>query len=996
MHPRVASSPCKPGRCAWNAAITARQRAQPAGPQADGSVAGRREDLGDEPRAAARLQSERQRLDDVLAATGAGIWEWNVATGEMRLCERWAAQLGRTLQSLGEPTVRNTWLALTHPDDLLASLARLERHFDGLSDRYEAEFRMRHADGSWVWVLARGTLKTRLPDGSPEWMLGTHVDISGVKRNEDQLRRTQAVLARVGEIASIGGYEACLGTGQIDLSAQARKILGLPAPARCGLRAALGLLDAHERRRLCRAVVKARRAGTSWQVEVAFRPRGAELRTLHITGQQDVHEGRPRMVGAVQDISERARDRRLLDAMLRRLQAANLAGGVGIWTHDFLSGDAYADPLLLGLLGLRQGESVPTFREAMAMVHTDDRPRVLAGYRHAIRHAGSHQDEFRIALPDGGTRVLHAAAIIERGADGRPQSVTGAVWDVTRPRMLEQEFAQHRALLQTTLNSISDTILTTDRHGAVQWMNAAAQLALRTAPDAPVSLPAPLEQDIRRCIASGQAVRSTAAMSLASGAETERRVEYVCSPTVQGARADAGAVVVMRDVTEQHRRSEAMRWQATHDSLTGLSNRAAFDSRLRHALARAREGAGAHALLYMDLDQFKLVNDACGHAVGDQLLQEVARMVMDSVRAADTVARLGGDEFAAILDGCTTEQAGRAAQGICDRLEDYRFECGGRRFRIGASIGLVPIDGRWQDAAEILKAADSACYAAKDAGRNRVHTWMESDQSLRDRSGEMQWAATLEQALDEDRFVLYAQRIAPLSKESTGLHIELLVRMRQHNGQIVPPGAFMPAAERYDLASRIDKRVIQRALAELQRLPSVEGIGMVCINLSGKSIGDPLFAEAVTELLRDVPLGLRQRLCMEITETSAITSLVHARALIDSLDALGVSVALDDFGAGASSFGYLRQLPVAWLKIDGQFVRDLLTDPLDMAAVKCFVEVARVTGLRTVAEFVESQDVLDELRRLGVDCAQGYLVHRPEPLADMLRRELMPRRGIEA
>jgi diguanylate cyclase (GGDEF)-like protein len=858
----------------------------------------------------------------------------------------------------------------------------LARHHAGETALYEAEFRMRHADGDWVWILARGTLKSRLADGSPEWMLGTHLDISGVKQQQVQLRRTQAVLARIGEIAAIGGYEVCLRSRRLDLSPHARKLLDLPAPGDAGLKTLLSRLDAHERRRLCKAVAQGRRAGAVWQVDISMGTPDGHARTFHVTGQQDLIDDQRRIVGSVQDISERVGERRQLDATLRRLQAANLAGGVGSWTHDLVNGQTFCDGQLLGILGLRQGEAAPDLSQALAMVHPDDRTRVLQAYKAALRSAKIHEDEWRVVV-GGDVRVLHGAAIIER-RDGLARTVTGAVWDVTKPRQLEQEFARHRAMLQVTLNSISDAIVTTDRSGAVLWTNQAAVHLLQLAAVPGARLPEPLAEAALRSITTERVITSEQGFCLGSDAQADTVLEYVCSPLVDAAHPGAGAVLVVRDVTEQRRRSDAMLWQATHDSLTGLANRAAFDSRLQGTLARAKTGLGEHALLYMDLDQFKLVNDACGHGVGDQLLKEVARMVMESVRAADAVARLGGDEFAAILEGCTVEQARRAAQGICDRLEDYRFDWGGRRFRIGASIGLVPIDGRWADATAILKAADSACYAAKDAGRNRVHTWLESDQSLLDRSGEMQWAAALEQALDENRFVLYAQRIESLVDAHAGLHIELLVRMQTAEGQIVPPGAFMPAAERYDLASRIDKRVIQLALQGLRSLPSLDGIGLVCINLSGKSVGDPLFAALVGELLEDVPAELRRRLCIEITETSAVTSLANARALIQSLRSLQVSVALDDFGAGASSFGYLRELAVDWLKIDGQFVRDLLTDPLDMAAVKCFVEVARVTGMRTVAEFVETQDILDELRKLGVDCAQGYLVHQAEPLAQVL------------
>jgi EAL domain-containing protein (putative c-di-GMP-specific phosphodiesterase class I) len=283
-----------------------------------------------------------------------------------------------------------------------------------------------------------------------------------------------------------------------------------------------------------------------------------------------------------------------------------------------------------------------------------------------------------------------------------------------------------------------------------------------------------------------------------------------------------------------------------------------------------------------------------------------------------------------------------------------------------------------------MQAADASCYAAKEGGRNRVHLWLDTDTAIRVRAGEMQWAMRIEQALDQDQFVLHAQRIEELGKPSHGIRAEALLRMMQEDGDLVPPGAFLPAAERFHLASRIDRWVLQHSLDWLQALPDERAIRTLSINLSGQSIGDRAFHRHAIEAFRDAGPRICAQVCVEITETAAVTNMADAAVFIRQIRALGVQVALDDFGAGASSFGYLKTLPVDYLKIDGQFVRDIVDDPMDEAAVRCFAEVARIVGVKTVAEFVDRPEVLAKLRAMGIDYAQGFLLHRPAPLSDLL------------
>jgi len=418
--------------------------------------------------------------------------------------------------------------------------------------------------------------------------------------------------------------------------------------------------------------------------------------------------------------------------------------------------------------------------------------------------------------------------------------------------------------------------------------------------------------------------------------------------------------------------------RANHDPLTSLLNRASFEPCLRATLeAAANEPA---ALLCIDLDHFKIINDTCGHAAGDLLLQQIARMLRNSVRKGDAVARLGGDEFAILLTSCTLASAKRLAEKICATFEDFRFVHGDHRMKVGTSIGLAMVDGHWADTAALMQAADACCYAAKQAGRNRVVLLSEDEPAILLRSNDAQWAARIERALDEDKFVLYGQRIVPLQGGNTDVKLELLLRMVDIDGSLISPATFIPSAERYHLMGQVDRWVVCHAITWLRGLLERGAAPSVAVNLSGQSVGDRSFLRWAVDEFAAAGAEVCKRVILEITETVAITNLADAANFMAQARALGLRIALDDFGSGTSSFGYLKRLPLDYLKIDGQFVREVLTDPLDAAAVRCFVDVARVVGLKTVAEFVESEAILQHLAKLGVDMAQGFHVHRPGPL----------------
>ncbi|MFA7388146.1 MAG: EAL domain-containing protein, partial [Thiohalobacteraceae bacterium] len=430
--------------------------------------------------------------------------------------------------------------------------------------------------------------------------------------------------------------------------------------------------------------------------------------------------------------------------------------------------------------------------------------------------------------------------------------------------------------------------------------------------------------------------------------------------------------------------------------LTGLYNRRAFEEQLKEAVASAREENREHALCYLDLDQFKVVNDTCGHIAGDEMLKQLAHLLQSKVREADVLARLGGDEFGVLLRYCTLEQAHVIAEGLRRSVRDFRFVCEEYSFETGVSIGVVVVDGHTQNLTEVQSAADVACYAAKEGGRNRVHLYVPDDRELQQRQGEMRWVSRIHKAMAEDRFVLYCQPILPIDPQAALVpHYEILLRIRDEDGQEVPPMAFIPAAERYNLMPMIDGWVVRNVLRNVQRAVDQLRGAIWTINLSGRSLGDEEFLNLVFQEL-DVSGFPGTQICFEITETAAIANLRRASRFIKMLKARGCKFALDDFGSGLSSFGYLKNLEVDYLKIDGGFVRDIATDPIDRAMVEAINNVGHVMNIRTIAEFVENRQILEVLRELKVDYAQGYGIARPQPFMQLLEAAASGEPGVRS
>ena len=423
--------------------------------------------------------------------------------------------------------------------------------------------------------------------------------------------------------------------------------------------------------------------------------------------------------------------------------------------------------------------------------------------------------------------------------------------------------------------------------------------------------------------------------------------------------------------------SVKLAYHASHDPLTNLVNRLEFEKRLALALHTAASQERQHVVMYLDLDQFKIVNDTCGHAAGDQLLRQVGALLKEQVREGDSLARLGGDEFGVLLENCPMQEAIGIADKLRQCIADFRFVSEGNSFSIGASVGVVQVTDGMLNLTDILSAADAACYTAKEKGRNRVQLYRPHDSEISMRRGELEWVPRLQRALQGGRFVLYSQQIMSIREHFPQTsHHELLVRMLDEHGKVIPPMAFIPAAERYSIMPMIDQWVVQNAFAAISALGP--DCGTYAINISGTSIGDERILEFVREQFRKYVMPPRS-ICFEITETAAIANFDKAARFFGEMKSLGCLFSLDDFGAGMSSFGYLKHLPVDFIKIDGSFVKDVAHDPVAVAMVRAINDVGHVMGKKTIGEFVDGENVLRGLREIGVDFAQGNWISPPRP-----------------
>ncbi|TVT56366.1 MAG: EAL domain-containing protein [Sedimenticola thiotaurini] len=558
----------------------------------------------------------------------------------------------------------------------------------------------------------------------------------------------------------------------------------------------------------------------------------------------------------------------------------------------------------------------------------------------------------------------------------------------------QEQLFQERDKADVTLQSIGDAVITTDIANRITYANPIAErifgYSLAEIKERHISEIAQfvakesgelIENLITYYINIKKIRHAPSHIILKHPSGREISIDCTVSHLTDRVGNTIGNVLVLRDVSLERELTSALAYQASHDALTGLLNRNEFENRLKEMLESSRIQNSQHALCYIDLDQFKLVNDTCGHLAGDNLLKQLAGILQAQMREMDVVARLGGDEFGVLIHHCGFDRALEVAERLKQVIGDHRFKWDEKIFDVHASIGVVQITADIDTLSDLMSAADLACYTAKDMGRDTVHAYQPNDREITQRQSQMRWLPRIQEALHSNQFQLVTQRIMSLKDNSEPHEIfEFLLRWPQDNGNLVSPGIFIPAAERYDLMRNIDRWVIKNAFSLISKVHAeTEPVHsrLYSINLSGQSIGDPKLAAYIRHQLDHYSID-PELICFEITETSAIANYSIAEAFIRQMLEVGCRFALDDFGSGLSSFGYLKQLPVSLLKIDGQFVRDMAKDAVDRAMVRTIHDVAQALNLKTIAEWVEDEEVIVLLKEIGIDYVQGFHIERPQ------------------
>ena len=656
-----------------------------------------------------------------------------------------------------------------------------------------------------------------------------------------------------------------------------------------------------------------------------------------------------------------------------------------LYSHDVNGVFTYVSPSVESILGYAHTELNDHYSNYLPDTELN---RKVAEYTRQTLSGKTMAYEVEMLDKVGEIHVLAVKEMPAYNEYGEVIGVEGILHDITALKKSQLKLEK----LSLAVKHSPNAVIVTDRDGNIEYVNPKFTAITGYRPEEAVGKwpdlinagqdPQKLHNEMWQTIMAGQEWRGEVQNRKKNG-ELYWAQELI-APMLDSDGQVSHVVATQVDITEARRLNEETSYQASHDLLTGLINRREFDLRLRRVIDSSRLDHGEHALCFLDLDQFKVINDTCGHIAGDELLRQVGSLLQANIRSRDTIARLGGDEFVILMEHCSIDQAYQACEGVISLLQDFRFHWEGYSFTIGASIGLTVIDLHTKDSTEAMRNVDNACYAAKDSGRNRVEVHTEDSARLQQRRGEIQWSAEISEALDQDRFLLYVQPIVPVNPAKTGLNYEILLRLRRRDGSLSPPGAFLPAAERYNSITRIDRWVVNKTFEWIsEHAAAITHIDSLSVNLSGLTLSDENMLNYIHDAVVALPVPA-SKICFEITETAAIANLRAATIFIERLGALGVSFALDDFGSGLSSFAYLKKLRVDSLKIDGMFVKDMLDDRLDLEMVKSINEIGHVMGLTTIAEFVENEAILNKLREIGVDYAQGYGIGVPAPIETLL------------
>lgn len=847
--------------------------------------------------------------------------------------------------------------------------------------------------------------------GRVKWLIPEGRDISDLKRSQEDLQQSQKHYANLAEAAPVGIFQTDAEGNCCYVNEKWCQIAGLSAAAVMGTGWVVGL-HPDDRPQVADEWYRTAKANELFHMEYRFQsPSGQVTWVLgQAVSETDINGQINGYIGTISDITHRKQaevelnqykselesriERRTLELKISRKRHADMYQKTPVMLHsiDWQGRIRHVSDYWLEQLGYTREEVIG--HQSTEFLTPESRHYAETVVLPDYFKTGFCSDiPYQVVSKNGKVIDVLLSATNQQDDSGERSSLAVMI-DVTARN---QELYREKELAQVTLQSIADAVITTDAHGYVKFINPIAEELTGWKADEAKGMPLTsvfhiinevtrlaAENPVDRVLHSGQICGLANHTALISKNGIEYSIEDSAAPIRSRVGDIIGAVMVFHDVTQSRQLQRELSWQASHDRLTGLFNRQKFEQEVEEILKSSIQAPPGHVVLCLDLDQFKVVNDTCGHMGGDELLCQISQLLKKQIRAIDTLARMGGDEFGILLRQCSLESSTAIAEKILATLQNFRFIWQDKVFNVGVSIGVVCVDTD-HSLTDILSAADSACYAAKHKGRNRIHVYEPDDSELLNQRGESRLSLQIKQALVENRFCLYRQAIACTTQSNITTY-EVLVRMIDVQGNLIPPGLFIPIAERYSLMQAIDRWVIRTFFTYMEEAfigdnskTKIDASIIHFINLSGNSIGDPLFLEFIKEEFRQHTFS-SYNIGFEITETAAISNLQQAEHFIIELKQLGCKFSLDDFGSGMSSLGYLKNLSVDYLKIDGHFIKDILSDPTTNAIVESINHIGHVMGLKTIAEYVETQPLQEQLKVIGVDYVQGFGIARPESL----------------
>lgn len=895
-----------------------------------------------------------------------------------------------------------TFKDITHPDDIDLGISLRKKVLKKEIPSYQVNKRYIHKSGAIVWVSLIVSAVYDKKD-NPLYFFGQVIDITAKKNMEAKLQESEQRWNYALDSGGQGVWDWDLSKNRIYFSRTWKEILGFKAhEIGDGIKEWISRIHPEDKPIVTAKLDELAHCSTDdFVCEHRLKCKDGSYKWVLGRGRSIAcsteNKKSLRAIGTCTDIDSLKKAEAKADKLSKRLLLAIESGKVGIWDMDLEHETLNWDERMHELFGTTAEAFTNNMDAWRECIHPDDKAKTIEDYYQALAGMKPLNIEFRIMHPKDGIKWIQTRGEVIRNSEGKPISVFGMTWDITEDKKLLQALSTQRERLHTTLKSIGDAVIVTNEYGHITFINPIAEKLIGCRSNDAIGRELydickiiseadgkQLENPVEKCLTIKQPTKLDEEAILINKQGIRFFIQNSTSPIILPSGDLTGCVLVLQDITMNRNLQEELKHQATHDVLTGLINRREIERKVSHVINNTRNSGNQHSLLFVDLDKFKIVNDTAGHAAGDELLKRLAAILQEAVRESDTVARLGGDEFAIMLPECDPDNAKTIADSIVHKFKNLNFQWNDKAYEIGASIGIVNFSTGALSLEEVLSRADNACYSAKNAGGNTVRVYKENASESAQYLTEIKLFPKIKEAIKYDKFKLYTQIIKPLHADS-GLkpHYELLLRLPDENGNEISPNIMLKLAERHNIMPEIDLWVIKQILLTYADKIIKAGNIDVSINVSAKSIASEHFHHVVDQYLSETEVP-KERIGFELREGVFLQDLDTSQKFLRILEKHGCFISVDNFGKGLSTFSHIKNFRKLYIKIDGSFIKEIGSSDVDRAIVESINALAHKLKAKTIAEKVETQDVLTAAREIGIDFAQGYHVSKIIPLDDIL------------